>query len=361
MLSHADFLEATRRFKNKKLNGHERYRYHALLLVTKGYSYRETADILFVDQETVSRWVDSYQHRGLDSLKNHPRWGGEHGQRRLNQAELELLSKLLEQEAMPGTEAGSGWTLKAIRGLVEERFTFCYSRRGVRKLMRVIGWSYQRGRKLYIKRNEADQLRFEWESREVLEELAQSGEKVTPLAGDQSKVYLEGTIARRWNPVGQQPLIADGARSRAAENIYGAVHLGTGEEVVPFVIDWQDSEATICWFEQLLEDRQQGKIVLWIDQAPHHTSEEVEKWLEAHPRLRVIYFPAYTPEENPKEGRCKILKEEVSHHCWHETKAELSKAIDGFYQKARRHTVNFLEKFGYIWRDGRVHPLAQHS
>jgi Homeodomain-like domain len=55
MLSKPDFLEATRRYKNKKLNGHERQRYHALLLVTKGYSYRETADILFVDEETISR------------------------------------------------------------------------------------------------------------------------------------------------------------------------------------------------------------------------------------------------------------------------------------------------------------------
>ena len=38
MLSEPDRLEAMRRYKNKKLNGHERQRYHALLLVTKGYS-----------------------------------------------------------------------------------------------------------------------------------------------------------------------------------------------------------------------------------------------------------------------------------------------------------------------------------
>src|SRR2546425_3114977 len=128
MLSQSDYLEATRRYKNKKINGHERQRYHALLLVTKGYGYRETAEILFVDEETISRWVEWYQAKGLDGLKNHPRWGGEHGQRRLNEAELERLSKLLEQEAMPGTEVGSGWTIKAMRALIEERFTSRYSR-----------------------------------------------------------------------------------------------------------------------------------------------------------------------------------------------------------------------------------------
>ena len=114
---------------------------------------------------------------------------------------------------------GSGWTIKAIRRLLDKRFNFGYRRRGVRKLMRALNWSYQRGRKLYLRRSAAEQLRCELETAEVLAELAASGEKVTPLAGDQSKVDLEGTLARRWNPVGQQPLIADGARRKSAENI----------------------------------------------------------------------------------------------------------------------------------------------
>jgi len=42
---------------------------------------------------------------------------------------------------------------------------------------------------------------------------------VVPLAGDQSKIYLEATLARRWNPVGQQPLVADGARQKQAGHI----------------------------------------------------------------------------------------------------------------------------------------------
>ncbi len=361
MLSDKDYLEATRRFKNKKENAHARQRYHALLLVTKGYSYLETADILFVDEGTISRWASLYRASGLDGLKNHPQWGGEHGQRPLAIEELAQLSTLLEAEAMPGTEVGSGWTVKAIRDLIAERFEVSYCRRAVRKLLRAINWSYQRGRKLYVKRSAEEQARFELETHEVLAEFAQSGAAVTPLAGDQSKVYLEGTIAKRWNPVGQQPLIADAARSKQAENIYGAVHLGTGEEVAPFCIDWQDSDATIRWMEMVMAECPAGEIVLWIDGAPHHTSDEVAEWLEEHRRLRVIHFPAYTPEENPQEATWKVLKEEVSHHCWHETFADLSNAVDGFYQTARKHTVSFLEKFGYCWSDGRIYPLSHTS
>lgn len=359
MLTHEDYLEATKRFKDEKRNPHERQRCHALLLISKGYNYSQVADILFIDEETTRQWVQRYEDKGLDGLKNNPLWGGEHGQRRLNQQDMARLSTLLDEEAQPGTEVGSGWRLKAIRQLIQERFSIRYSARGVRKLLHTVGWSYQRGRKLYIRRSEVEQARFELETREILKEFAQSGQRVTPLAGDQTKVYLEATIARRWNPKGQQPLIADATRSKQAENIYGALHLGAGEEVATFCIDRQDSIATIAWLEMIVGAFPRGQINLWIDGARHHTSDEVEEWLEEHPRLRVIHFPAYQPEANPKGGTWKTLKEEVSHHCWHASMAALRQSVDGFYQTARKHTVNFLKRCGYIWKNGRIHPLPQ--
>jgi hypothetical protein len=114
---------------------------------------------------------------------------------------------------------------------------------------------------------------------------------VIPLAGDESKIYLEGSLSRRWSPIGEQPLVPDGARSKVAENIYGAIHLGTGVDVAPLLIDWQDSDATICWFEMILAEFPKGQILLWLDQAPHHTSDEVTDWLDGHPRLRIIDLP----------------------------------------------------------------------
>ena len=129
-------------------------------------------------------------------------------------------------------------------------------------------------------------------------------------------------------------------------------------QVAPFSIDFQDAGATICWLELLLTAIPRGAIVLWLDSAPHLTDPEVEEWLERHLRVRVIRFPKYTPEENPKEATWKDLKQETSHHKYHPTKQSLSSAIDGYYQKAKQHTVNFLQRFGYFWKDGRIHPLA---
>src|SRR5919109_2678028 len=95
--------------------------------------------MLFGDEEAISRWVRLYQEQGVEGLKNHPRWGGEHGQWRRSAGEVPHLPQGLEQGAMPGPAVGSGWTSRAMRALLEARFQSYSSRRGVRKLRRG-GW-----------------------------------------------------------------------------------------------------------------------------------------------------------------------------------------------------------------------------
>jgi transposase len=361
VLSKTDRLEAMRRFKHKKTKAHERSRYHALLLVTDGYSFRQIADVLFLDPESVSRWVEIYQRDGLDGLKNHPHWGGERGQRWLTKEQLTQLGTLLDAETMPGTEVGSGWSIRAVIQLIAERFNLSYSPRGCRKILALLDFTLQRGRPFYHRRTPEDQQRFESQTHAVLEEFAENRERVTPLAGDQTRVYLEGTVGKRWSRRGRQPRVSQASRRKYAENIYGALHLGTGEEVAPFSIDFQDADATIRWLELVKQACPRGKIVVWLDSAPHLVQEEVEEWLERESRLQVIRFPRYTPEENPKEGTWKALKETASVHRWHPSKESLSAAIDGFYQSCKRHTVNFLERFGYVWKQGRIYPLPQSA
>ena len=82
---------------------------------------------------------------------------------------------MLGTEAIVGTKVGSGWTTKAVRHLISERFGVKYSKSGVRKLFAHIGWSYQRGRKLCKRRDPLDQERYEEETRVVLAKYARNG------------------------------------------------------------------------------------------------------------------------------------------------------------------------------------------
>src|SRR5258708_8063563 len=113
MLSDEDYQEAVRRYKNMTVKGHERQRYHALIVVHQGYSYREVGRILLGDEETIRRWVDQYHERRLLGAQQNPAWGGEHGQRELGPEQVESLQRLLREEAMAGTRVGGGGAKQA--------------------------------------------------------------------------------------------------------------------------------------------------------------------------------------------------------------------------------------------------------
>lgn len=198
-----------------------------------------------VDEDTGSRWMANYRQRGLDGLKNDPHWGGKHGQR------------------------------------------------------------WQRGRALYIKRTIEDQLRFELETREILKEFARPRQRCVPLAGDQTRVYLEGTVGTRWNPRGKQPRFPDRSGTKYAENIYRAEHLGTGAEVAPFSIDFQDAGASVVWFELVKATCPRGTLLIWLDSAPHLTDEEVTDYVEQQPsgNRRVLSEGSATYREFPRALR----------------------------------------------------------
>jgi transposase len=188
MLSEADYQEAVRRYKNMKVSGHERQRYQALILVQQGYSHREVAEILLVDEDPVGRWVRQYQERGVGGVLNEGRWGGEHGQREVSPEQGAELKRVRGTEARAGTQVGSGWTTKAVRPLSLERFGGTYSKSGGRNLFAHIGWSYQRGRKLSLRRAPLAQERDEEETHAVLANYARKGKPVVPVASAQSKV-----------------------------------------------------------------------------------------------------------------------------------------------------------------------------
>jgi hypothetical protein len=50
----------------------------------------------------------------------------------------------------------------------------------MRKLFAPLGWSYQCGRKLYLRRDPVDQARYELETQEALAPYARTGQPVVP-------------------------------------------------------------------------------------------------------------------------------------------------------------------------------------
>jgi len=212
VLSEPDYVEAHRRYKDMKSDPYERQRCHALLLLTDGYSAEEVADILRVDVTTLWRWVKPYREAGWEGLGIES--GGAHGQSPLDEQKRAALDKHLQETAAPGSTVGGGWTIQQILAVVKEQFQVEYSARGIRHVLAPMDWSYQKSRVKYTKQNEPQVKAFAEALRAALERLAKKPMPVHPLAQEEVKLYWEGTNGYRWNPVGQQPAVADGSRGK---------------------------------------------------------------------------------------------------------------------------------------------------
>lgn len=96
----------------------KRSRLHALWLLRKGHSLRQTARLIRVHDRTLQDWVASYRRRGLDEVLRHHRGGHGGRQSRLSPQEEARLKVLAGQGAVRTIWDGVVWARSAC-GLVE--------------------------------------------------------------------------------------------------------------------------------------------------------------------------------------------------------------------------------------------------
>jgi len=175
-------------------------------------------------------------------------------------------------------------------------------------------------------------------------DVAQAAPNTVFLAGDEAGLYLQATTCHVWSPTGQIPVVrADPGRAKT--NFYGTLNLQTGQEIA-MRSDIMNAEVSAQHLELILETNPDTPILLFWDRAPWHRGKPIDKVLEEHSRLEIIFFPTASPDLNPQEHVWKAVRKEVSHN---HLEARLPKLADRFLNNLNSTTFNssFLEKYGY--------------
>lgn len=163
------------------------------------------------------------------------------------------------------------------------------------------------------------------------------------LVADECRVEKEAGAKAIWYPSGHYPEIKID-RDRQAVSFYAALSVKTGQ-CHSRQTRWQNSRETVKFLKQL-ETKHQGKKALLIwDGAPSHRGE-VREYLKLKPkhwRLKIIYFPAYSPDLNPQEHVWKSARQQILHN----SEAEFSIRVKSFshYLRRKRFQTNFLNKY----------------
>ena len=95
-----------------------------------------------------------------------------------------------------------------------------------------------------------------------------------------------------------------------------------------------------AFLQRLVVAYPDGPLLLVLDQAPAHTAKVVQAWLEAHPRVTVLWLPKYAAHEtNPAERIWGLMKSAVAADRLAGSIEELVAAARRFFTDLTPHPV----------------------
>jgi transposase len=129
-----------------------------------------------------------------------------------------------------------------------------------------------------------------------------------------------------WIPPEEKDPTVLQAPTRRSVALFGAVNLRDGR-LVSMLIPVFDGASFEAFLHMLWRHRRPGRrMVLVLDNAPYHRSEELDAFLESHREgLRLDFLPPYSPKLNPIERVWKLLRRLRTHNTYFET---LEKLVD---------------------------------
>lgn len=132
------------------------------------------------------------------------------------------------------------------------------------------------------------------------------------LCEDEMKLSTQTTFQKIWLPKGEYPQV-EVSNKKESRSIYGFLNIKSGKEHA-FKTSWQNMYITK---EQLVKIRiiyPKEKILLLWDGPGTHKGCEVTNFLRMDGNIEVIYFPPYSPEENPQEHVWREGRSQTSHN-----------------------------------------------
>lgn len=228
------------------------------------------------------------------------------------------------------------WSTNLLGHYIEKTYKVRYkSRTSHYLLFKKAEFTFHKPGQVYHKHNEQEVREWEQANKDKVQ-AAFEDPKIVMLCADEMVLSTKTTFQKIWLPKGEYPKI-EVSNKKEARSIYGFLNIKTGQEI-SFKASWQNMYITAEVLGRLRQTYKTEKILLLWDGPGSHRGREVTKFLESDGKIEVIYFPRYSPEQNPQEHVWREGRSQVTHNQYIEN---IDTTTDSF--------VNYLNttKFNY--------------
>ena len=313
----------------------------ALLLLAKGMSVPDIAEVLGVVAQTIYNWLYSFIAERFDSLRYRLAPGRPP---KLTKTQKKRLCALLEAGPEEAGYPTGCWNSALIQDLILREFQVLYDVFYVSQLLHTLGFSYQKARFVSDHLDEAKRkLWIEQGWPNIVADAKRRGALL--LFGDEASFAQWGSLARTWAPVGQQPLIKTCGK-RKAYKVFGLIDYFCGR------LFYQGHQGRLtaesyCNFLAWVLTQTDQPIILIHDGAKYHTAQKTLEFCARHAeRLTIHQLPSYSPDYNPIEHLWKNVKHDKTHNRYFPTFDSLIAAVEAGLTYFQQHLDEVKQLMG---------------
>ncbi len=300
-----------------------------VLMSVRGYSVPQIASIHDCGQDVVRGWLHRYEERGVAGLEDELRSG--------RPPKDPLAGNIVDAQASQSPRNSglvqSCWTVALLAAFLSARFGLVLSCASVRRYLRLRGWRWRRPR-LDPAGKYDPEAASKLAALERARELAGKG-LAHLLYFDECDLHLMPVIRSMWMKAERVRVTTPGKNRRHA--FFGALDAVTGQW------HWVDHERKLAvhflaFLKQVAAAYPTGVLYLVFDGAPAHIAKVVYKWLEANPRVVVLWLPKYSAHKhNPVERVWGRMKDDVAAN-------RLAGSIEELVAHARRYFADISHR-----------------
>ena len=297
-------------------------RIRMVLLSSRGYSSAQIAAIFECDEATVRHWLQRYQAEKESGLQDRPRSGRP---RKAGPAARHLIRHTVERAPAESGHPFGYWTTRTLAAHLVQRAGVRLSAATVRRVLHALAYRWRRPRLTLPVDPAAATIMWR-----LYDRIVQAPPQAAILCLDECDVHLLPVLRALWMRRGQQAGVPTPGTNRKRA-VFGALEWDSGRWHYQ-ISEHKRASEFIAFLEQLLLAYPARPLLMVLDNASIHKARAVEGWLGEHPRVQLLYLPAYSGHRhNPVEKVWWRLKDQIAANRLHGSIDALVAAIHGFF------------------------------
>ena len=308
-------------------------RINIILLLYKRYTQKEIADILNLDEDTVSKWKIAFENR--EDLTS---WLSTNYVPYFGKSSTFVISQIRQYLTVFKVS-----NKKEIQSFLSVSSMINYSISGLQKLLVRIGLSHQIIHKLPGK-CPIDAQKLWVENFQI--KLANKSENEVFLFVDGVHPTHNTKYTKIWTPKGK-PRYIESNTGRERLNICGAYNVDNQEFI--FIEEGTiNADAIIKLLKKIIAKYCSNKaITIFLDNAKYHKNEKVKEFLKDHINIELDFLPPYSPNLNLIERVWKFANEKVINLKYYPFFEQFKSKIMDFYENINIYQEELKNRITY--------------